>query len=55
MRKLLFLAAFLGILWIVDTYGFNGRYSSTLALQARDQAHLFSYQMQLIVERLTGS
>jgi len=55
MRKLLFLLLVLGILWALDLFGFNGRYSSAIWLDANDQAHAFNYQAQRWVQKLTGA
>src|SRR5271163_4648114 len=54
MRKLLLLVLVLGILWALDTFGFNGRYSSAVWLDANDQAHSINYQAHRWVQKLTG-
>jgi len=55
MRKLLFLVLVLGILWALDMFGFNGRYSSAIWLDANDQAQSFNYQAHRWVQKLTGA
>jgi hypothetical protein len=54
MRHFLFLGFVLGILWAVDTFSFDGRYSSAIWVQANDLARSFNYDAQRFVQRLTG-
>ena len=54
MRHLLFLVFVLGMLWVVDTLSFDGRYSSAIWLQANDLARSFNFDAQRFVQRLTG-
>jgi hypothetical protein len=54
MRHLPFLFFVLGILWAVDTFRFDGRYSSVIWVQANDLARSFNYDAQRFVQRLTG-
>jgi len=54
MRNLLFLIFLLGLLWAVDTFSFDGRYSSAIWTKANDLARSFSYDAERFVQRLTG-
>jgi hypothetical protein len=55
MRILLFLVLVLGVLWALDSFGFNGRYSEAIRLDASDQAQSFNYQAHRWVQKLTGA
>ncbi len=52
MQRLLLLVALIGVLWALDAYAFQGRYSADLWKGANHQAQIFSSGVQSFVGKV---
>jgi hypothetical protein len=46
MRTFIILAMLVGVLWAIDAYEYNGRYSHDLWRRAAAEGQYFSYEVQ---------
>jgi len=53
MRRLLFLAMILGILWAVDNYYSRGRYTDAVLEQLKYQAQAFNKQVEEVLRKMS--
>jgi hypothetical protein len=53
--SLIFVFLIIGTLWVFDVYSLDGRYSSAFWREAQAQSQQFTYQVQRLLNKATGS
>jgi hypothetical protein len=54
MRVLLFLAVVFGVLWVADTFAYNGYYAKKIRREADREIYLVNQQVDDVVRAVAG-